>query len=90
VSITEVSNGSAPFSVAAYPNPVGGILTVQVTGVIGSNAQLALTDITGQVIRTMPVSNYTTPLDMGVLPQGINIIRYSDAGHVQTMKISKQ
>lgn len=90
VGITNISSGAAPFSVAAYPNPVSGELTVQVSGTISANAHLVLTDVTGKVMKTIGVNQYTTAIDVTALPQGIYIIRYTDAGHVQTLKISKQ
>ena len=38
----------------------------------------------------MAITNSTTAIDVSTLAPGIYIIRYSDAGHVQTLKISKQ
>ncbi|GAA4462614.1 T9SS type A sorting domain-containing protein [Nemorincola caseinilytica] len=90
VNIPNISNGTAPFSVAAYPNPVNHELTLQVSGIISSTATMVLTDITGKTIRTMHIDAYSTTIDVSALPQGIYIIRYSDGGHVQTLKVSKQ
>lgn len=89
VGITNISTGAAPFSVAAYPNPVNSELTIQVGGVI-SDAHLTLTDITGKVIRTMNIESYNTSIDVSALPPGIYIIRYTDGGFAQTLKVSKQ
>ena len=88
--ITNINSGSAPFSVAAYPNPATSELTLQVGGTISNSALLSLTDITGKLVRQMAITNSTTAIDVSTLAPGIYIIRYSDAGHVQTLKISKQ
>jgi hypothetical protein len=90
VGIAQVGTGALPFSVAAYPNPAHDAFTVQVSGAIGAHAQLTLTDITGKTLRQMTIDNYSTQVDVSTLSAGIYIVRYTDGGMVQTLRVSKQ
>ncbi len=90
VGIAEVGTGALPFSVAAFPNPAHDAFTVQVSGAIGAHAQLTLTDVTGKTVRQMSIDNYTTQVDVNNLPAGVYILRYTDNGMMQTLRVSKQ
>lgn len=89
-AITNVSSGMAPFSVAAYPNPVGNEFMLQVGGVISNSAMLTLTDVTGKAVKQLNITSYTTAIDVSTLAPGIYFVRYTDAGYAQTMRVSKQ
>lgn len=90
VGVAQVGTGVLPFSVAAYPNPAHDAFTVQVSGAIGAHAQLTLTDITGKTLRQMTIDSYSTQVDVSTLPAGIYIVRYTDGGMGQTLRVSKQ
>jgi len=88
--IAELNTGNAPFSIAVHPNPVNSTLHIQVSGIISSSATVTLADVTGHIIRHINITNVNSDIDMGSLPQGIYLVRYSDAGYTQTLRVTKQ
>ena len=83
------SVASGDFNVSAFPNPVKDELTIKIIGA-GSVGQVELIDISGKMIRTVHTDNSEINMSMNGLPSGIYFIRYIDATHTQTIKISKQ
>jgi len=81
---------SGTFTVQAYPNPVGEMLTVQVFGEQGADARISINDITGKLIRTIAVTADKTLINMSGMAQGMYLIQYTDATHSQTIKVNKQ
>jgi len=88
--IAELNTGNAPFSIAVHPNPVSSTLHIQVSGIISPSATVTLADVTGHIIRHINIANVNSDIDMGSLPQGIYLVRYSDAGYTQTLRVTKQ
>ncbi len=78
------------FDIAAAPNPVKNTLAVNTYGTQGSNAVLQVVDLTGKVLRNVPVKGRETQIDMNGLVQGLYLIRYSDTEHNRIIKINKQ
>ncbi|HTN45642.1 MAG TPA: GEVED domain-containing protein [Flavipsychrobacter sp.] len=83
-----VSTGG--FSVDAFPNPVTNNLTVKVNGVQGSDASVQVTDVTGKTVKTAKMSGNTANINMSGLANGIYLIKYADADHTQTIRVTKQ
>ena len=79
---------SAAFSIASFPNPVKDELTVNITGGAG-NGRVALLDISGKVITVVAASGNTATINVSGLAAGIYFMRYTDAGHTQTIKVNK-
>ena len=86
---TTSRSGQANVALSAFPNPATAQLTVQV-GLVGPQAQVALTDLTGKVLQTAAVANQAAHFDLGSLAAGIYLVRYQDANNTQTIKVSKQ
>jgi hypothetical protein len=84
-----VDPNSDNFSIAVYPNPVKDILTIQLNGGT-ENAHILLTDIAGKTIRTINVTGNTVNVETNNLPAGMYLLKYTDAGHMQTVKVTKQ
>ena len=78
------------FAITAYPNPVKGIVTVDIRGAQHDDARATLTDITGKPVSEIAVRNHKFNIDLSGLPGGIYLLRYTDALHTQTIKINKQ
>jgi hypothetical protein len=78
------------FSVEAFPNPVSHELTVRVSGVQGSDASVQVTDVTGKLVKTIMMNKSEETISMGSLPNGIYLIKYSDASHTQTIRVNKK
>ena len=84
------STVSTDFSVTAFPNPVKDELTVKIDGATGKDGQVQLMDISGKMVMSAVADANTLTMSMSGLPSGIYLIRYIDAGHTQTIKITKQ
>ncbi len=82
-------NGSNVFELAAYPNPVTDLLTVDINGSIAGNATVWLMDITGKAISSTPVTQSKVSIDMSNLPSGVYTIKYVDDEHNKVMKVNK-
>ena len=78
------------FNVTAYPNPVEDQVTINITGTTSTNGKVILTDISGRVISTIAANSNTVSMSMSGLSAGIYLIRYVDATHTQTIKITKE
>ena len=81
---------NSDFAVSSYPNPVKDELTIKINGVAGANGQVQLMDVSGRVIKTIAAKTSETNMSTSGLPVGIYLVRYSDAEHIQTMRINKQ
>ncbi|GAB3579652.1 GEVED domain-containing protein [Hymenobacter daeguensis] len=89
VVATASRTGQANVALSAFPNPATATLTVQV-GLVGPQAQVALTDLAGKVLQTTAVTSQTARFDLSGLAAGIYLVRYQDASNTQTIKVSKQ
>lgn len=78
------------FVLNVYPNPVNGILTTSISGKKGNDAVITISDVTGKIIRTLPVSTNEIMIDMNVLAPGIYMLRYRDSNTQQTIKLTKE
>ena len=85
---TASRSGQDAVLLTAFPNPATTALTVQV-GTAGQQAQVSLTDLTGKVLQTAPVTNQTARFDMSNLAAGIYLVRYRDENNTRTIKVSK-
>ena len=83
-------NGAGDFSINAYPNPTTDVLTIDINGKTGYNAQLQIMDITGKVVKNITTTAETVNIDMTNMAQGIYFIKYIDDVHIQTLKVNKQ
>jgi len=78
------------FTVEAYPNPVSEKLTIQVYGGSDQNATVAITDVTGKVMKVVSVVNGKAEVNMNGLASGVYLVKYTDNNHSQTIKVNKQ
>jgi hypothetical protein len=88
--VTATVKAGAAFYVEAYPNPVTDVLTVRVMGTPAANAAVVITDISGKLIRSVSLSLNRVEVNMSDLAAGVYMLKYTDAAHSQTMKITKQ
>lgn len=85
-----IVNGAMP-SIKAYPNPVKGMLTVDLGAMAGKNAQLTVTDITGKIVnRKTELAGNKTEINMDGLAPGIYLLKYADDERSQTVRVTKE
>ncbi len=85
-----VNNVAAGRPIAVYPNPVKDVLTVELGANIQGNAHVVITDVAGKVVRSLDVTQTKFDINMSNLANGIYQLKYSDAGHVEVLKLNKQ
>lgn len=78
------------FELVAVPNPVKDKVSIRTYGDRGADAMVHITDLSGKVVRQLQVTADETDVDMSSVAQGIYLLKYTDANHTQTVKITKQ
>jgi hypothetical protein len=74
-----------------YPNPVGDILNINLTGMSETEGTLSILNFEGKTVLSRQVNNEgVLSLDISSLPTGIYLCRYSNASEIKTVKIIKQ
>jgi hypothetical protein len=74
-----------------YPNPVGDILNIDLTGMSETEGTLSILNFEGKTMLSRQVNNEgVLSLDISSLPTGIYLCRYSNAAEIKTVKIIKQ
>jgi hypothetical protein len=87
--VTASRTGQDNVLLSAFPNPATSELNVQV-GLVGPQAQVTLTDLTGKVLQKAFVTNQAAHFSLSNLAAGVYLVRYQDANNTQTIKVSKQ
>ena len=71
-----------------YPNPVGDILNINLTGKSETEGTLSILNFEGKTLVTRKVSNEgVLSLDISHLPTGIYLCRYSNATEIKTVEL---
>lgn len=72
IGITEVLYGT----ITVCPNPFSEFTTISIpnTQIIGNNAEIIITDITGKVVRIDKLTNYQTLIERGKLNAGVYFV----------------
>jgi len=79
------------FELAAYPNPVTNLLTINVRGIEEVNATIQVMDFNGRLVAMKAMTTTSTTVDMTGYASGMYLIRYKDAeGRTGTIKITKE
>jgi hypothetical protein len=93
ISTPTVVNPAAT-SIAVYPNPTPGQLTVKITNAISGNAIFNIFDTGGKLMKSETVSlasgNSNIPLNVSNLASGIYILTVTSESGVSSHKIVKQ
>lgn len=83
-------NGKETFAVRAYPNPLtGNNLTVEITGQVGNEAYITVTDLAGKTLKNIRISQGKTDVDMSNVASGVYFIKYRDEYRSHTLKLTK-
>jgi hypothetical protein len=76
---------------SVYPNPVGDILNIDLTGMSQAEGTISIINFEGKTLVSRQVNNEEVLLlDISHLPTGIYLCRYSNASEIRTVKIIKQ
>lgn len=90
---TWVSNGPESIldhSIKAYPNPVRSTLTIDLSDASFSDGTLQILSVEGRIMQTHEIKDSgIVSVDMGQLPRGIYICRFSSETELESFKIIK-
>jgi parallel beta-helix repeat protein len=86
-----VSNSAgAKSGLSIYPNPVKEMLTIQLFDKIDGNATIAITDVTGKVLRNIEVTGMKMEVNIATLPTGMYLLKYTDRSRIEISKLNKE
>jgi hypothetical protein len=88
VSVDDMSSDA--FTISAFPSPVQSTLNMAIDGVLGSEAQLQLLDLSGRVVKTVAVNNNKFDLNVQDCATGMYLLKYSDSMRSRVIKIMKE
>lgn len=88
VVVATVQEGT--FVVEAFPNPTRGAVTVRLSAAPGPEATLWIGDISGKLLRRMPVTKAASELSLDDLAAGLYFLHYEDGSRSQVLKITKE
>jgi hypothetical protein len=88
VGIPVISDNASPL-IEVSPNPASSFVTVTMNSIIGNEASLQLTDLTGKSIQKIKVNSQKEKLDISELPKGIYILSYVDVTQRQNIRLVK-
>jgi hypothetical protein len=87
---TSVQQVKDRIGLAAYPNPVDDVLTIEVSGNRSGAAYIVVTDVSRRQLLKQDANNAKNLVPMGNLPAGIYLIKYMDDVHNEVIRINKQ
>ncbi len=87
VGVEKISNNIS--AIEAFPNPAVSSVTVSIKDYNGNESLLQLIDITGNVVRSVPVKNKKEVIDMNDLSKGVYILRYADGVNSRCLRVVK-
>jgi hypothetical protein len=72
-----------------YPNPTGGMITLEIQGELEGEYYMSVTDISGVVLLHRPVNGLSTSVDLSRYPAGTYFVRMLSDNRRQYFKILK-
>jgi hypothetical protein len=74
-----------------YPNPIGDILNIDLTGMSETEGTLIILNFEGKTVLSRQVNNEgDLSINISSLPTGIYLCRYASTTEIKTVKIIKQ
>jgi hypothetical protein len=76
-------------AIAAYPNPVTEVLTIEISGPRSASASIVLVDASGRELKHINADSAKTNIDMSNLAPGVYFVRYTDQAFSRVIRIAK-
>ena len=78
-------------TMTVFPNPTDKDITIQIEGVVGKQAKIQITDLSGRVIAEITdLQSNEIKVNLGAYAQGVYMIKYTDGKFTHTVKVTKQ
>jgi photosystem II stability/assembly factor-like uncharacterized protein len=90
--VTGLSNlASLENNCCIYPNPANSTVTIEIPAYMMKDVvNLSLFDINSRLIRTLPINDSKTQIDISELPAGVYIIKVSDNSSIAFKRLVKE
>jgi len=89
--IQPIIDKAGDLTIALYPNPTKGLLTIQVTNLpTDARGEIALCDITGKKLMVRKTIHESNIIDLSMKPTGIYILRVRAGDKVSEWKVVKE
>jgi hypothetical protein len=73
-----------------FPNPVSGMLRINLYGVSGDNGVLSVYDAAGKLVRRIAVNDPSLTVDMRTLAAGVYMLKYVEGSNRYMVKVVKR
>lgn len=87
VSVNSVE-GKGEF-ITVFPNPVNNVLGIKANSYPESNNRLIIRSISGNILRSISITEQETKIDVSDLSSGLYVLEYVDGERRQVMKLTK-
>jgi hypothetical protein len=89
--IQPIIDKAGDLTIALYPNPTKGLLTIQVTNLpTDAQGEIALCDITGKQLMVQKTIRKSNIIDLSMRPTGVYILRIRAGDKVSEWKVVKE
>lgn len=76
-------------AMTVFPNPAGNMVTVNLPAVAGQGGQLYIIAADGRMVKRVQVNAGISQIQLSDIPAGMYIIKYTDAGMTQNVRLHK-
>jgi hypothetical protein len=83
---TGLNESANEYAISIYPNPVSNFLNIE-SKQPNENAELIIADVLGREIKSLPIQNQTTTVNMNDLKDGIYFVQIKTANGIVAKKI---
>ena len=88
IGIDELKIGNGELRI--YPNPAHSFFVISCSLLVNSKPAMELYNITGELIKAMPIRSALTQVDISNMPAGIYIVKVSDDNGVAVKRVVKE
>jgi hypothetical protein len=85
-AVIRLTAGKARLTATVFPVPARGQVTLQITGEELLHTKALLVNMKGQVMRTILINDYTTPVDLHNLPHGMYLLQLANGSSLKVMQ----
>ncbi|RYD59478.1 MAG: T9SS type A sorting domain-containing protein [Sphingobacteriales bacterium] len=77
-------------TMSVYPNPAHNMITLDINGKTAVDGHVTISSLNGSTLHTQAVNSKATSIDISKFPAGIYMLKYTDGGFSEVVRIVKQ